>query len=133
MAGRAQVVNTAVGLLTVAVAATFWMQRRYTSEFGGTFPDAVMILLAVLGLVLAGLGLVGRRVGTPAEEVERLPLRGVARAVILLAAWVATLPLLGYVVGGVLFFFLTTLSMRKERPTWRGALLDTVVAIVVGV
>jgi putative tricarboxylic transport membrane protein len=124
-------INIAVAVLTVAVAAVFWSQRSYTTEHGGTFADPVIIVLGVLGLVLLVLGLLRRPVGRGTEVEEGLPVRGLVLAVALLTAWVAALPYLGYLVGGIVFFVLMAVLMRTERPTLRGVLLDVVVAVVV--
>jgi putative tricarboxylic transport membrane protein len=124
-------INIAVAVLTVAVAAVFWSQRSYTTEYGGTFADPVIIVLGVLGLVLLAFGLLRRPVGRGTEVEEGLPVRGLVLAVALLTAWVAALPYLGYLVGGVVFFILMAVLMRTERPTLRGVLLDAVVAVVV--
>lgn len=132
-ATTADKVNVAVGALTLAVAAVFWLQRDYTTAYGGTFADPVIIVLALLGLALLVLGLLHRRVGHGTEEEIRLPLGRLLIAVAVLAAWVAALPYLGYLVGGIIFFVLMALVMRAERPTIRGALTDVVVAgVVVG-
>lgn len=124
-------INVAVAVLTVAVAAVFWLQRSYTTQYGGTFADPVIIALGVFGLVLLVLGLLRRPVGGDTELEERLPVRGLVLAVALLTAWVAALPYLGYLVGGVVFFVLMAVLMRTERPTLRGILLDVIVAVVV--
>ncbi|OZM79623.1 tripartite tricarboxylate transporter TctB family protein [Pseudonocardia sp. MH-G8] len=134
MAGPATLddkINVAVAVLTVAVAALFWSQRSYTTEYGGTFADPVILALGALGLVLLAFGLLRRPVGRGTEVEEGLPVRGLVLAVALLTAWVATLPYLGYLVGGIVFFILMAVLMRTERPTLRGALLDAVVAVVV--
>lgn len=124
-------INIAVAVLTVAVAALFWSQRSYTTEYGGTFADPVILVLGALGLVLLAFGLLRRPVGRGTEVEEGLPVRGLVLAVALLTAWVATLPYLGYLVGGIVFFALMAVLMRTERPTPRGILLDVVVAVVV--
>jgi putative tricarboxylic transport membrane protein len=124
-------INIAVAVLTVAVAAVFWSQRSYTTEYGGTFADPVILVLGALGLVLLVFGLLRRPVGRGTEVEEGLPVRGLVLAVALLTAWVAALPYLGYLVGGIVFFVLMAVLMRSERPTLRGILLDVVVAVVV--
>jgi putative tricarboxylic transport membrane protein len=124
-------INIAVAVLTVAVAALFWSQRSYTTEYGGTFADPVIIVLGALGLVLLAFGLLRRPVGRGTEVEDGLPVRGLVLAVALLTAWVAALPYLGYLVGGIVFFILMAVLMRTERPTLRGVLLDAVVAVVV--
>jgi putative tricarboxylic transport membrane protein len=121
-------VNVVSGLAILAIAAVFWVQRNYSSQYGGLFPDVVLVLLAGLALVLVALGVMGRG---PAVESDRepVPMGGLARAAVLLVVWIATLPLLGYVLGGVAFFLLTALLMRKERPDVKGVLLDLGVAV----
>lgn len=121
--------NLAIGLVLVAIAAVFWSQRNYSSPYGGTFPDPIIIVLGVLGLALAVLGLLGKEVsGGDDQDLERLPLGRLAIAVVVLAAWAVSLPYLGYIAGGILFFTMCALLMRKTRPTWKGVLLDVVVA-----
>lgn len=124
-------VNVAVGALTVAVTAVFWSQRNYTTEYGGTFADPVILALGVLGLALLVMGLLRRAVGHGTEAEERMPVRGLLVAVAVLIGWVVALPYLGYLVGGIVFFVLMAVVMRKDRPTVRGVLLDTAVAVVV--
>lgn len=124
-------VNVAVGVLTLAVAAVFWVQRSYSTQYGGTFADPVIIVLGALGLVLTVFGLMRRPVGHGTERAERLPLRRLVLAVVLLAAWVVALPYLGYLVGGIVFFGLMAVLMRTERPTLRRIVLDVVVGAVV--
>lgn len=119
-------VNVISGLAFVVFAGVFWVQRGYTSEFGGLFPDPVIIVMAVLGLVLAVLGLVQRG---PSEHKFEVPLAGLIRAVLLLVAWVALLPTLGYVVGSLVFFVLTALLMRDHRPSLKGLALDVGVSV----
>ncbi|MGC5629480.1 tripartite tricarboxylate transporter TctB family protein [Georgenia sp. Z1344] len=124
-------VNVLVGIVVVALAGLFWSQRSYTTEHGGTFADPVILVLGALGIVLVILGLIGRDIsGGDDQDLERLPIMRLAIAVAVLAAWVLTLPYLGYVVGGIIFFVLTALLMRKERPSWKGVLLDVAVAVV---
>lgn len=119
-------VNVISGLGFVVFAGVFWVQRNYTSEFGGLFADPVIIVMAVLGLVLALLGLVQRG---PSEHKSDVPLAGVIRAVLLLVAWVALLPTLGYVVDGLVFFVLAALLMRDHRPSLKGLALDVGVSV----
>lgn len=119
-------VNVISGLGFMVFASVFWVQRDYTSKFGGLFPDPVIIAMAVLGLVLALLGLVQRR---PSEHKSDVPLAGVIRAVLLLVAWVALLPTLGYVVDGLVFFVLAALLMRDHRPSLKGLALDVGVSV----
>jgi len=114
--------NVISGLAFVVFAGVFWVQRNYTSKFGGLFADPVIIAMAVLGLVLALLGLVQRR---PSEHKSEVPLARLIRAVLLLVAWVALLPTLGYVVGSLVFFVLTALLMAITAQVSRGSRLTS--------
>lgn len=118
------------GVAILVLVATFWVQRAYRFPYGGVLPDVMMVLLAVMAAVLAVRGLLRRRSGEDETEAG-LTWRGLLRAVGLLAAWVLTLPYLGYLAGGIVFFTLTSLLMRTERFSWRGALLDLAVAVAV--
>lgn len=122
--------NIVGGLAMLGLCLVFWVQRDYSSDNGGLFPDAVMITLAVLSLFLVARG-VFWRTETGWDAGERLGWGGLARAFLLLVAWVASMPLLGYVVGGIVFFTLMALLMRTERPTLKNVALDLTVAFVV--
>ncbi len=125
--------NLWTGAAMLALVVTFWVQRDYRFPYGGVVPDTVMVLLAVMAVVLLVRGFLARRSGADDTEAG-LSWRALLRAVGLLAAWALTLPYLGYLVGGIVFFTLMALLMRTERITWRGALLDLAVACaVVGV
>lgn len=125
--------NIVGGAVVLLVCLVFWVQRDYTSEYGGLFPDAVLVVLAVLSLFLIGRGVLWRR-ESGWEPEGRLQPRDLARAVVLLVAWVASLPILGYLVGGIVFFTLVAVLMRTRRPRVKDIALDLVVGVgVVGV
>lgn len=122
--------NIIGGFAMLLICLVFWLQRDYSSEHGGIFPDAVMVTLAVLSVILVARGLLWRQ-DSGWDWTGRLKLGGLARAIVLLVAWVASLPILGYLVGGVIFFTLMAVLMRTTRPTWKNVLLDLAVAIAV--
>lgn len=122
--------NIIGGFAVLLLCLVFWVQRNYTSQYGGIFPDAVMVLLAVLSVLMIARGVLWRHESGWHHE-GRLGFGDLARAVVLLVAWVASLPFLGYLIGGVVFFTLIALLMRTERPTWKGVALDVVVAVAV--
>lgn len=125
--------NVIGGFSVLSLCLVFWVQRDYSSEYGGLFPDAVMVILAVFSVLLIVRGLIWRH-DTGWNQEGRLGFLDLTRAVVLLVAWVAALPFLGYLVGGIMFFTLVAMLMRTERPTWRGVILDVSVASgVVGV
>ncbi|MHA7154267.1 tripartite tricarboxylate transporter TctB family protein [Arthrobacter sp. TMN-50] len=122
--------NVIGGFAMLLICLIFWLQRDYSSDYGGIFPDAVMVTLAVLSVILVARGLLWRQ-DSGWDWTGRLKLGGLGRAILLLVAWVASLPILGYLVGGVIFFTLMAVFMRTSRPTWKNVLLDLAVAIVV--
>lgn len=125
--------NIIGGSAVLLVCLVFWVQRDYTTEHGGLFPDAVLVVLAVLSLLLIGRGVLWRH-DSGWQDEGRLAPRDLARAVVLLVAWVASLPILGYLVGGIVFFTLVAVLMRTQRPRVKDIALDLVVgAGVVGV
>ncbi|WP_028279232.1 tripartite tricarboxylate transporter TctB family protein [Arthrobacter sp. H5] len=122
--------NIIGGAAVLVICLIFWVQRDYSSEYGGIFPDSVLIALAALSVVLIARGLL-RRQDTGWDTTGRLGYRDLGRALLLLTAWVVSLPILGYFYGGILFFTLVALLMRTSRPTWKQILLDLGVAVVV--
>lgn len=124
--------NIVGGCAVLILCLVFWVQRDYTSQYGGLFPDALMIVLAVLSLIMIARG-VFRRHESGWHPEGRLEPLDLGRAIVLLAAWVASLPILGYLVGGILFFTLVAALMRTERPRVKDIALDLVVGVgVVG-
>jgi putative tricarboxylic transport membrane protein len=122
--------NIIGGAAVLVICLIFWVQRDYSSEYGGIFPDAVLITLAILGIMLIARGVLWRH-ETGWDTTGRLGYKDLGRALLLLAAWVASLPILGYFYGGILFFTLVALMMRTSRPTWKNVLLDLTVAVAV--
>lgn len=123
--------NIIGGAVVLVVCLIFWLQRDYSSEYGGIFPDAVLIVLSILGVMLVARGVLWRNRESGWHDTGRLGYKDLGRALILLVAWVASLPILGYLYGGILFFTLVAVMMRTSRPTWKNVLLDFGVAVVV--
>ncbi|WP_026549314.1 tripartite tricarboxylate transporter TctB family protein [Arthrobacter sp. Br18] len=125
--------NIIGGFVVLIFCFIFWIQRDYTSDYGGLFPDVVMVVLAALSVMLIARGVLWRH-ESGWDTTGRLNYRDLGRALILLIAWVISLPVLGYLVGGILFFTLVAVMMRTERPTLKNLALDLGVAVaVVGV
>lgn len=122
--------NIIGGAAVLVICLIFWVQRDYSSEYGGIFPDAVLITLAILSIMLVARGVLWRH-ETGWDTTGRLGYKDLGRALLLLAAWVTSLPILGYFYGGILFFTLVALMMRTSRPTWKNVLLDLTVAVAV--
>lgn len=114
------------GIAFTGLAGIFWLQRDYTSEYGGLLPDAVLYSIGVLGIVLALSGFSRR----PKEQATGTRARGgdLVYPVALLLLWFALFPLIGFAVAGVVFFTLTA-SFMRPRLSARSLLVDAVVAI----
>lgn len=122
--------NIIGGFVVLIFCFIFWIQRDYTSDYGGLFPDVVMVVLAVLSVILIARGVLWRH-ESGWDTTGRLGYRDLGRALVLLIAWVISLPVLGYLIGGILFFTLVAVMMRTERPSLKNIALDLGVAIAV--
>lgn len=114
------------GTVFTCLSGIFWLQRDYTSEYGGLLPDAVLCSIGVLGIVLALSGVIRR------PESPRSQLRARAELIYpitLLLLWFALFPLIGFVVTGITFFTLTATFMRG-RLSAATLLIDVAVAAV---
>ncbi|WP_158542956.1 tripartite tricarboxylate transporter TctB family protein [Phytoactinopolyspora halophila] len=115
------------GLLFAAFAAAMWVQRDYTSEYSGYFPDFLLIAMAVLGV---GLGISAWFGRTVRADEHGDPLSGLLRAVVLLLLCFAALPVLGYVITSIVFFAVTATLMRGKSWSLKGLVVDVAVSIV---
>lgn len=121
--------NIIGGAVVLVICLVFWVQRAYSSDYGGVFPDAVLTALGVLGVVLVARGVIWRDRETGWNSIGRLGYKDLGRALVLLIAWVASLPVLGYLFGSIIFFTLVAVLMRTSRPNWKNILLDFGVAV----
>lgn len=128
---REKSVNIAVGLIIVLTALAFWLQRDYTTLYGGTFADPIIIILALLGFLLIGLALSDRAIGSETVNGTPIPAKNLVVAIIALIAWVTVLPYLGYLLSGILFYFITALIMQTEQLTVKKVVVDLAIAAVV--
>lgn len=126
--------NLITGGLLLALVVSFWVQRDYRFQHTNLLPDAVMVILAALSLWLL---VVGWRTRHTEEEHEEEALRwaDLGRAVVLLAAWVVALPWLGFLVSGILFATIISVTMRDDGRSVRQMALDLAVnaAVVVAI
>jgi putative tricarboxylic transport membrane protein len=124
---------TAVGLVVlcaVLVAATFDIREtNYATPGAEVWPRIVLAWLSGLSLVYLGRSLVrARRArGAEAERGPGLP-ANVVWCFVLFAAFLLSLPLLGMLVGGVLFVF-AALSVMGRKDL-RAVVHHAVIAVV---
>lgn len=128
---RDKTTNIIVGVIIVIAALLFWLQRDYTTLYGGTFADPIIIVLAFLGLLLIVLALRGRAFGSDAVSGTPIPVKNLIVAIVVLIVWVAVIPYLGYLISGILFYFITALIMQTQRFNVKKIIADLVIAVVV--
>lgn len=109
-------------VIMLAFIAILWVQRGYTTPFGGIFPDAIMILMTafvVLTLILSF-----TRYRTMKEE-EKAPVsegnRWLDMAVVIgiLLLWALLLRYAGFALSGVLGFASIAWYISGERKSWK--------------
>lgn len=126
--------NLVTGGLLLLLVMSFWVQRAYRFPHTHLLPDAVMVVLVVLSLWLMVVGWRTRRTEEVHEE-EALHRADLARAVAILTAWVLALPWLGFVLSGIVFATIISVSMRDDGRSVRKVALDLAVnaAVVVAI
>lgn len=126
--------NLITGALLLLLVTSFWVQRAYRFPHTHLLPDAVMVVLAVLSLWIMVVGWRTRHTDEVHEE-EALHRADLARAVAILTAWVLALPWLGFLVSGIVFATIISISMRDDGRSVRKVALDLAVnaAVVVAI
>lgn len=115
------------GAILIVIAGAFWVQRDYNDRLSGAFPDLVLAVLAVLGLVIIARGaLRGDR--SPGER--QVNPRMLVIVSVLLAVWAIAMGLVGFTISSVLAFVAMALLVRQGRPTRRTLALDLTVGVV---
>ena len=120
------------GLIGLTIVVVFWMRRGRLSDLSSMFPDAVLVILALLSLALIVIGFTKPEMRALFTEGDR-PRMVVTAATIL--AWILAIPRLGFFVSSVLAFAVLTwyLGRAQRRVTLPTSLLWVVFsAAVVG-
>lgn len=120
--------DVVAGAILLVVAAVFWLQRDYGSRTSGTFPDLVLIGLAVLGAAIIVKGI---RSGDRARRPRTTDLRLLTAGGVLVLLWGVSMALVGFTISGVVAFVAMALLIREGRPTPRRVAVDTAVGVVV--
>ncbi len=101
------------GLIGLAIVAVFWMRRGRLSDLSAMFPDAVLVIMAVVSLALIVMGFTKPEMRALFTEGDRP--RIVITAVTILA-WILAISRLGFVVSSFLAFaFLSWYLARAQR------------------
>lgn len=111
-------------LLMLVFIAVLWVQRDYTTPFGGIFPDRIMIIMAAFIVVTLILSFTPYRVMKEGDEKEEAVTEGkrwldmvVVIAIMLL--WVLFLRYVGFALLGVAGFASIAWYISGERNNWR--------------
>jgi hypothetical protein len=108
----------------LAFVAILWMQRDYTTPFGGIFPDAVMLIMTALAGITMILSFTPYRVMKEGDEKRESPLEAkrwidMAVVTVSLLLWVLLLRYLGFALSGVTGFAFIAWYISGERKDWR--------------
>ena len=123
-------------VIMLAFVAVLWLNRSYTTPFGGIFPDAVMIFLTalvVLSLILSFTRREPMKVGTENREDEKEQTHWLDMAVVMviLLLWVVLFRYLGFALAGVVGFASIAWYISGKRRDWKTALKAVAVGILV--
>jgi putative tricarboxylic transport membrane protein len=110
-------------IIMLVFIAILWIQRSYTTPFGGIFPDRVMIIMAVF--VVVSLILSFTRYRTMKEEEQKESEAGEKRwldmavVIVIMMAWVLLLRYAGFALTSVMGFASTAWYISGERKNWK--------------
>lgn len=124
-------------VLMLVFVVSLWLQRDYTTPFGGIFPDIAMFCLAALIVVTILL------MFTPWLTIKKVAEKEKEKAFywfdmtvvgIILLAWTLLLRHLGFIATGLLGFGSISWFLNDQRYSLRGVIKSfTVGAVMVGV
>jgi Na+/melibiose symporter-like transporter len=110
-------------ILMLAFIAILWVQRGYTTPFGGIFPDRVMIIMTIF--VVVTLILSFTRYRTMKEEEKKESKTGEKRwldmtvVIVIMMLWVLLLRYAGFALSGVVGFASIAWYISGQRKDWK--------------
>lgn len=123
-------------VIMLAFIAILWVQRGYTTPFGGIFPDAVMILMTAFVVLTLILSFTRYRTmqeedekKEPASEGKRWLDMSVVIAILLL--WILFLRYVGFVLTSLVGFTSIAWYISGERNNWRTIVKALAVALAI--
>ena len=120
-------------LFMLVFIAVLWVQRDYTTPFGGIFPDRIMIMMAAFVIVALILSFTRYRVMKEEEEKESEGKRWLDMAVVIaiMFSWVLLLRYVGFALTSVAGFTSIAWYISGERKNWRTIVKALAVALVI--
>lgn len=122
-------------IIMLAFIAILWVQRDYTTPFGGIFPDRIMIIMT--GLVVLTLILSFTRHRTMKEDENKVSAAEDNRwldmsvVIAILLSWVLLLRYVGFTLSGVVGFASIAWYISGERKNWRVIVKAVVLGLAV--
>jgi putative tricarboxylic transport membrane protein len=110
-------------IIMLTFIAILWVQRSYTTPFGGIFPDRVMIIMTIF--VVVTLILSFTRYRTMKEEEQKESETGEKRwldmavVIVIMMLWVLLLRYVGFALSGVVGFASIAWYISGQRKDWK--------------
>jgi putative tricarboxylic transport membrane protein len=110
-------------IIMLAFIAILWVQRSYTTPFGGIFPDRIMIIMTIF--VVVTLILSFTRYRTIKEEEKEESETGEKRwsdmavVIVIMMLWVLLLRYVGFALSGVVGFASIAWYISGQRKDWK--------------
>jgi uncharacterized membrane protein len=122
-------------IIMLAFIAILWVQRGYTTPFGGIFPDRIMIIMAVFVVATLILSFTRYRTmkGEEQKESETGEKRWLDMAVVtvIMLLWVLLLRYAGFALSGVVGFASIAWYISGERKNWKMVVKAVVLGLAI--
>jgi Na+/melibiose symporter-like transporter len=113
-------------ILMLAFITILWVQRDYTTPFGGIFPDRIMIIMTVFVMVTLILSFTPYRVMKEGDEKKEAEAEtegkrwfDMAVVIIIMSLWVLLLRYAGFALSGVVSFASIAWYISGQRKDWK--------------
>jgi len=104
-------------IVILGLCAYFWYESTRFTKFGSLFPQAVVIALSLLALMLLIVSFFRRREKVKAFEQTGVKYINIVIAGLLIIAWTFFIKLLGFVVTSAVFFSVITIIFDSKKKT----------------
>jgi putative tricarboxylic transport membrane protein len=121
-------------IIMLVFIAILWVQRGYTTPFGGIFPDRVMIIMTIFVIITLILSFTRYRTMKEGDEKKEAGKEEdnrwleMAVVIVIMMFWVLLLRYAGFVLSGVAGFSSIAWYISGQRKDWK----TVVKALLVG-